>query len=87
MARKGSKILFGNQKVLGRNKSYFEEVYRAYFDRLFGFALVITKSESLAKDAVSEVFFKILSIDSFEFSTYSHILFKIVAERLAWFLL
>ena len=59
MARKGSKILFGNQKVLGRNKSYFEEVYRAYFDRLFGFALVITKSESLAKDAVSEVFFNL----------------------------
>ena len=52
-------MLFGNQKTLGRNKSYFEEVYREYFDRLFGFALVITKSETLAKDAVSEVFFNL----------------------------
>ncbi len=35
---------------------YFEEVYKAYFDRLFAYALVITKSDSLAKDVISDVF-------------------------------
>lgn len=42
-----------------RQEQYFEEVYKAYFERLFGYALVVTKSESLAKDVVSEVFFNL----------------------------
>ncbi|WP_258103453.1 RNA polymerase sigma factor [Marinoscillum sp. MHG1-6] len=41
------------------DKKYFEEVYREYFDRLFAYALVITRSESLAKDVVSDVFFNL----------------------------
>jgi len=40
-------------------KDYFEKIYRAYFDRLFAYALVITKSEILAKDVVSDVFFNL----------------------------
>lgn len=40
-----------------RSDSYFEEVYKKYFDRLFAYALMITKSESTAKDVVADVFF------------------------------
>ncbi len=40
-----------------RSDSYFEKVYTEYFDRLFAYALVITKSESTAKDVVSDVFY------------------------------
>lgn len=42
-----------------RQAEFFEEVYKTYFDRLYGFALVITKSENLAKDVVSDVFFNL----------------------------
>ena len=40
-------------------KRVFREVYEKYFDRLFAYACVITNCESLAKDAVSEVFFNL----------------------------
>jgi len=39
---------------------HFEQVYKEFFDSLFGYALVITKSETLAKDAVSDVFYELL---------------------------
>lgn len=48
-----------NKKLEIHQEKYFEEVYRAYFDRLYAYALVITKSENLAKDVVSEVFFNL----------------------------
>lgn len=38
-------------------EAYFEEIYKQYFQRLFAYALVITRSESSAQDVVSEVFF------------------------------
>jgi RNA polymerase sigma-70 factor (family 1) len=37
-----------------------ETIYEDYFDRLYSYALLITKSEVLAKDAISEVFFNLL---------------------------
>lgn len=43
------------------DRKYFEEIYRDYFDRLFSYALVITRSEALAKDVVSDVFFQLFS--------------------------
>src|SRR5690606_42043092 len=41
------------------HEDYFERIYSEYFDRLFAYALVITKSENLAKDVVSDVFFNL----------------------------
>jgi len=35
----------------------FEEIYSAYYERLFAFALVITDSEADAQDVVSQVYF------------------------------
>lgn len=43
------------------DKAYFEKVYQEYFDRLFAYALVITRSEALAKDVVSDVFLNLFS--------------------------
>lgn len=45
-----------------RSKQYafFEEVYNEYFERLFAYALVITKSETHAQDIVSDVFYNLL---------------------------
>ncbi len=37
----------------------FEEVYSAYYERLFAFALVITDSEADAQDVVSQVYFNL----------------------------
>ena len=49
-----------HKKLPGKpQEEYFQEVYKAYFDRLFGYALMITRSENLAKDAVSEVFYNL----------------------------
>ena len=53
MAEKTINIGLGNIQ----SDSYFEKVYTEYFDRLFAYALVITKSESTAKDVVSDVFY------------------------------
>lgn len=37
----------------------FEEIYSAYYERLFAFALVITDSEADAQDVVSQVYFNL----------------------------
>lgn len=58
-SKKNKNILISKNLSQKQQEEYFEKVYREYFDRLFGFALVITKSESLAKDIVSEVFFNL----------------------------
>lgn len=42
-------------------EAYFEQVYRDYFERLFAYALIITKSDNLAQDVVSDVFFNLWS--------------------------
>lgn len=42
-----------------KQREFFEEIYKENFDSLFAYGLIITKSESLAKDAVSEVFFNL----------------------------
>lgn len=48
-------------KPSGIDRKYFEEVYKEYFDRLFAYALVITKSEMMAQDVVSDVFFNLFN--------------------------
>ncbi|MBV6644505.1 MAG: RNA polymerase sigma-70 factor [Cyclobacteriaceae bacterium] len=53
-------------------KAAFENVYKVYFERLYAYALVITGSESTAKDVVSEVFFNLWSSDR-ELSTIKDI--------------
>jgi len=48
------------KKISGENSiEYFKSIYMEYFDRLFSYALIITKSEDLAKDVVSDVFFNL----------------------------
>lgn len=48
------------KKLSGDNSSeFFKGIYLEYFDRLFSYALIITKSEDLAKDVVSDVFFNL----------------------------
>ncbi len=40
-------------------ETYFEDIYKEYFRRLFAYALTITKSKVLAQDIVSDVFFNL----------------------------
>ncbi|MCG8310631.1 MAG: RNA polymerase sigma-70 factor [Cytophagales bacterium] len=40
-------------------EEYFEEIYREYFDRLYAYALVITKCKSTAKEVISDVFYNL----------------------------
>jgi len=49
-----------NNRLFWNDKSdYFERIYKDYFDRLFAYALIISKSEIIAKDIVSDVFFNL----------------------------
>jgi RNA polymerase sigma-70 factor (family 1) len=57
--RKKNRKIFKKNLEEKQQEEYFQEVYKAYFDRLFGYALIITRSENIAKDAVSEVFFNL----------------------------
>jgi RNA polymerase sigma-70 factor (ECF subfamily) len=47
--------------LAGKNpEELIEKAYKDHFDHLYAYALIITKSKSLAKDTVSEVFFNLL---------------------------
>lgn len=49
------------QDKLGRYfTNHIEKVYNENFEKLYAYALVITKSENIAKDVVSDVFYGIL---------------------------
>lgn len=49
-----------NNRLFWNDKSGdFERIYKDYFDRLFAYALIISKSEIIAKDIVSDVFFNL----------------------------
>lgn len=56
MSTKKKEISISRGLSQKQQEEYFEEVYKEYFDRLYAYALIITKSENLAKDVVSEVF-------------------------------
>lgn len=58
----GKSVKYKNHTEIS-DKAYFEEVYNKYFDRLFAYALLITKSEGLAKDVVSDVFYGLLKAE------------------------
>ncbi len=45
------------------NREIVRQIYETYFDDLYTYAKVITKSERLAGEAVSDVFYEILSSD------------------------
>ncbi|MEQ8553134.1 MAG: RNA polymerase sigma-70 factor [Cyclobacteriaceae bacterium] len=59
MNKKATKIL--SIKNLGDRdiETYFEEIYKEYFRRLFAYSLTITKSKALAQDIVSDVFYNL----------------------------
>ena len=40
-------------------ETYFEDIYKEYFRRLFAYSLTITKSKVLAQDIVSDVFYNL----------------------------
>lgn len=41
-----------------------EKAYKEHFEHLYSYALILTKSEDLAKDVVSEVFFNLLKANT-----------------------
>ncbi|MEP3390604.1 MAG: RNA polymerase sigma-70 factor [Reichenbachiella sp.] len=45
-----------NAKVISLREREFSDIYQKYFERLLAYSFVITRSEDLAKDVVSEVF-------------------------------
>jgi len=56
MASKSRKIV--GTKDISDREEYFEEVYNMYFTKLYAYSKAIVDSQSLAKDIVSDLFFK-----------------------------
>lgn len=61
MSKKGKVRQLKTEKAF---EGYFEEIYSAYFDSLYLFARSLAKSDDLAKDVVSEVFFNLWKSNS-----------------------
>lgn len=57
-------LLFGKTLSEKHQAEYFEKIYKEYFDRLFGYAMAITKNKQLAEDVVSELFLNLWNLRS-----------------------
>ncbi len=60
MSSKIHKISTESQPAKKQGSIAIEDVYKDYFDRLFSYARVICDSEELAKDVVSDFFYRLL---------------------------
>ncbi|MFY0653488.1 MAG: sigma-70 family RNA polymerase sigma factor [Cyclobacteriaceae bacterium] len=78
----------GKENILIRTEEDFKKIYEAYFFRMLAYARILTKSDELAKDSVSEVFLsiwntqrgsKIKNIESYLFTSLKRQCLKLMA--------